>query len=181
MLFDTFLHYAGEIITFFVQLVGDNPWLTILGALAFVFSFLAWQTNKTQRLNWTDILTEDGPSNRVSLTKMLQLVGSVVATWLIVYITVHNKMSVDYLMVYLAYVGAIEGWRNFVATRWGGLSGGNNQGGFGGYGGYNNGYRPPTPNAPPAAPVPGSTDADLDAAMEQVTGSKAAPKTPNSQ
>lgn len=168
-----------------------NPWLLVLSLLAFVFVFLAYQTNKTERLNWADMLTVDGPGNRVSLTKVLQLVGGVVGTWFIIQTTIANGMNSDYFMIYLAYVGAIEGWSKFVAMRYGGLNGNDNgyrPGYGGGYGGYGGGYgRPPyqRPNQRVGNDGLGDvSDDELDAAMDQQvrptpgkpSGSKAARK-----
>lgn len=190
-----FSNFFAMLSNFFATI---NPWLLVLGLLAFVFIFIAWNTHKSERLNWADMLTHDGPNNRVSMTKVLQLVGGVVGTWFIVQSTIDGKMNADYLMIYLAYVGAIEGWAKFVALRYGGFNSngngnGNGYGGYGsgyggGYGGYrgNNGPRPLNNQTPPERTGGGLgevSDAELDAALSQTTvgpnGSKVVQKNPN--
>ena len=70
-----------------------------------------------KHLQWTDLVTLPG-SDFVSLTKFLQLVGGITGTWMVVYTTLHEKLTYDLLLVYLAYVGAIEGWSKFIAAKY---------------------------------------------------------------
>lgn len=85
--------------------------------LCVLFVYLFAKAHKANKLDWTDLLTSKG--NKVSLTKFLQLVGGVSATWIMVVMTLRDKLTYDLLLIYLTYVGAIEAWSKFVAAKYG--------------------------------------------------------------
>lgn len=91
---------------------------SFLGFLVVLFLVLMYSAHKSKNLDWTDVITSKG-SNKVSLTKMLQLLGGVTATWMMVFMTLNDKMTVEFFFTYLAYVGAINAWSKFVAVRYG--------------------------------------------------------------
>lgn len=66
---------------------------------------------------WTDMITRDG--TKVSTTKLLQLVGGVVATWVIIQLTIQEKITWDLFAIYLAYVASIDGYSKFILARYG--------------------------------------------------------------
>jgi hypothetical protein len=78
---------------------------------------MIWRANTRGQLNWTDMITSR--NNKVSLTKLLQLVGGITGTWIMIFMTLDGKLSSEILMIYLTYVGAIEGWSKFVAAKYG--------------------------------------------------------------
>jgi hypothetical protein len=96
-----------------------NPYAIFIVFVLVVFAYLFIRANRSGRLDWTDMITYTGPSNQVSLTKVLQLVGGITATWIMIYTTLHDKLSVDLLLAYLTYVGAIEGWSRFISAKYG--------------------------------------------------------------
>lgn len=63
------------------------------------------------------MFTKDGRS--VSLTKVLQFVGGVTATWIMIKLTITGGLTESLFGLYLAYVGAIEGYSKFVAAKYG--------------------------------------------------------------
>jgi len=134
--------------------------------LGLFFFYLLYKANRQKNLVWTDLITMKG-TNFVSLTKLLQLIGGIVGTWLIVKLTLQEKMTPDYLMIYLAYVGAIEAWSKFVSARYGGFN--SNNGNGNGNGGYEpTGYQRLQSVQRPLRPTPptvGVDEADLDAAL----------------
>lgn len=85
--------------------------------LCVLFGYLFIKAHEANKLDWTDLLTSKG--NKVSLTKFLQLVGGVTATWIMVVMTMKDKLTYDLLLIYLTYVGAIEAWSKFVAAKYG--------------------------------------------------------------
>jgi hypothetical protein len=91
--------------------------LFILSLLLF-FIFMLWRAQRNQRLDWVDIITHRG-SNIVSLTKVLQLVGGVVGTWIVVQLTLQDQMTWEILAIYLAYVASIEGYSKFITAKYG--------------------------------------------------------------
>lgn len=90
--------------------------ITILLLASFLL-YVMYQAQHVKRLDWTDLVTAKG--NVISLTKFLQLVGGVTGTWMVIYTTLHDKLTYDLLLVYLTYVGAIEGWSKYVRARFG--------------------------------------------------------------
>ncbi len=89
--------------------------LFLLTVIAF-FVYLFWKAQKNNRLDWVDIITRDG--RFVSLTKILNLLGGFVGTWVVVQITIAGDMTWDILAVYLAYVASIEGFSKFVSAKY---------------------------------------------------------------
>lgn len=85
--------------------------------LVLALFYMLWGANRSGKLDWTDMLTSKG--RKVSLTKFLQLVGGVTGTWIMISTTLSGKLTGELLMIYLTYVGAIEGWSKFVSARYG--------------------------------------------------------------
>ena len=117
----------------------------LLAAIAF-FMYIFWKAQRNKRLDWVDLITKDGL--RVSLTKILNLVGGFVGTWIVVQMTVAGDMTWDILAVYLAYVASVEGFSKFITAKYrsddspyhGG--GGYGGGGYYGYGAPRGGMAP---------------------------------------
>lgn len=110
-------------ITSFLGTVTSNlPGIIIVCLL----SFMGYLFHKAGKLDWTDLITARGPDNKVSLTKFLQLVGGVIGSWAVIHTVLHDKLTYDILMVYLAYVASIEGFSKFVAAKYGASNGNNN-------------------------------------------------------
>lgn len=129
--------------------------LFLLAAIGF-FLFLFWKAQRNKRLDWVDIITKDG-GNTVSLTKILNLLGGFVGTWIVVQMTIAGDMTWDILAVYLAYVASIEGFSKFILAKYRGEDRG--YGGYSGGGGYNRGYTPPRGGGvPPGRPRVPLTD-----------------------
>lgn len=95
---------------------GLNLYGIFIIALFTFFIFIFWKAQKNKRLDWVDIITKDG--KRVSLTKILQLVGGIVATWIVVQMTILGNMTWDVLAIYLTYVASIEGFSKFVQAKY---------------------------------------------------------------
>lgn len=78
--------------------------------------FLFWRIQRTEKLDFADMITKDGRS--VSLTKILQLVGGITATWIVIKLTLTGTLTEAVFGLYLTYVGAIEGYSKFVAAKY---------------------------------------------------------------
>lgn len=83
--------------------------------MAIIFMML-WNIQKTKKLDLSDIITKNGKS--VSLTKILQLVGGITATWVIVTLTMNSHLTESLFGLYLAYIGGVEGYSKFVAAKY---------------------------------------------------------------
>ena len=69
--------------------------------------------------DWSDIITQNGPSNKVSLTKVMQLCGLFISSWVVVHMTVFGKLTYDIFGLYLAYVGGSEGFSKYLKAKHG--------------------------------------------------------------
>jgi hypothetical protein len=85
--------------------------LLVIGVL-----FLFWRIQRTEKLDFADMITKDGRS--VSLTKVLQLIGGLTATWIMIKLTLTSGINEMILGVYLAYVGGVEGYSKFIAAKY---------------------------------------------------------------
>ena len=94
-----------------------NIYGTILLIFLGVFLFALWRAQKAQRLDWLDMLTRDG--TKISATKVLQLVGGVVGTWIIIKVTLQGTLTWDLFGIYLTYVASIDGFSKFMMARYG--------------------------------------------------------------
>lgn len=94
-----------------INLMAVSVALLILGVL-----FLFWRIQRTDKLDFADMITKDGRS--VSLTKVLQLIGGVTATWIMIKLTLTGGLTEGLFGLYLTYVGAIEGYSKYVAAKY---------------------------------------------------------------
>ena len=78
--------------------------------------FLFYRIQKTEKLDFADMITKNGRS--VSLTKVLQLVGGVTSTWVIIKLTLSGTLAMEMFAVYLTYVASIEGFSKFMAAKY---------------------------------------------------------------
>jgi hypothetical protein len=102
-----------------VQFMGYsfNIYGVVLLVLLVLFIFAMWRAQVAKRLDWLDMLTRDG--TKVSTTKILQLVGGVVATWIVVQITLKGQLTWDMFAIYLAYVASIDGFSKLLLAKYG--------------------------------------------------------------
>lgn len=82
-----------------------------------IFLVALWRAQRARRLDWLDMITRDG--TKVSTTKILQLIGGVVATWIIIQTTIQGKLTWDLFAIYLAYVASIDGYAKFIMAKYG--------------------------------------------------------------
>jgi hypothetical protein len=82
-----------------------------------LFLYALWKEQRSKRLDWLDMLTRDG--TKVSTTKILQLIGGVVGTWIIIQITLQDKLTWDLFAIYLTYVASIDGYSKFIMAKYG--------------------------------------------------------------
>ena len=87
------------------------------------FGVMFWRAQAKGQLNWVDMLKKPH-STQISLTKLIQLVGGVVATWIMVKLTINDKITWDLMAIYLAYVASVEGFSKFVTAKYGVLPAG---------------------------------------------------------
>jgi len=95
-----------------INLIAVMIFVAIFGVLVMFYNI-----QKSSKLDFADMLTKDGKA--VSLTKVLQLVGGITATWIMIKLTLTGGLTEALFGLYLTYVGAIEGYSKFVAAKYG--------------------------------------------------------------
>jgi len=103
IVFDVFGHQVNLMAMAFIVLVA--------GIL-----FLFWRIQRSQKLDFADMITKDGQT--VSLTKVLQLIGGLTATWIMIKLTLTGGLTDAILGIYLAYVGGVEGFSKYVTAKY---------------------------------------------------------------
>ena len=61
----------------------------------------------------------DPNTGKASITRTLQLLAGLTATWVVVQFTATNKLTYDIFGLYLIAVGASEAWTKYVAAKFG--------------------------------------------------------------
>jgi hypothetical protein len=78
--------------------------------------YLFYRIHKTKKLEFADMITKDGKG--VSLTKLLQLIGGMTATWIVVRMTMQGSLQVEFFVAYLGYVASVEGFSKFITAKY---------------------------------------------------------------
>lgn len=113
-----------EKISAWISLMGSDEFFGFILMFIFLFFMVAfWRAQKSQRLDWTDIITAKG-SNSVSLTKLLNFIGGIVGTWIVIKLTMTGKISWEIFGLYLMYVGSIEAYSKYAAGKFNSTSNG---------------------------------------------------------
>ena len=100
-------------------LLKDMDLMSLTIVLLFIsFIVMFWRGQATGKLNWIDLIKKPG-SDSISLTKLIQFVGALVATWIMVKLAMSDNMTWDLFAIYLAYVGSIEGYSKFISAKYG--------------------------------------------------------------
>jgi len=105
---------AETVVTLFgasLNMMGLAVILIFVGILV-----LFWRIQRSEKLDFADLITKDGRA--VSLTKVLQLIGGLLSSWVIVKLTLTGGLTEAVFGLYLTYVGAIEGYSKFVAAKY---------------------------------------------------------------
>ena len=108
------LHQASIVNIFGYEV---NVYATVIIILAFIFLIALRSAHKAQRLDWLDMITRDG--TKVSTTKLLQLVGGVVGTFIIIKVTLQGTLTWDLFAIYLSYVASIDGFSKLIMAKYG--------------------------------------------------------------
>lgn len=104
-----------NILTFFGQEI--NIYGAVITLFFSVFLLALWRAQQAKKLDWLDMLTRDG--TKVSITKILQLVGGVVGTWVIIKLTLQGAINWDIYAIYLGYVASVDGFSKLIMAKYG--------------------------------------------------------------
>lgn len=93
-----------------------NIMAVVIAIVAIMILIMFYRIQRNTQLDFADMITKDGKS--VALTKVLQLIGGITATWIMVKLTLTGGLTETLFGLYLTYVGAIEGYSKFVAAKY---------------------------------------------------------------
>lgn len=80
-----------------------------------LFVAIKWQ--KESKINFSDIITYPN-TNNVSLTKVIQLFGGIVSSWVIVKLTIQESITWDIFFIYLLYTGGVETFSKYFRNKY---------------------------------------------------------------
>jgi hypothetical protein len=94
-----------------------NIYAAVIVFIFAVFMIAVYRAQCARRFDWMDMITRDG--TKVSATKVLQLVGGIVGTFIVIKLTLQSQLTWDIFAIYLSYVASIDGFSKFMMAKYG--------------------------------------------------------------
>lgn len=110
--------------SFLAWLIMPGSLTTLMLVIVFSFVFGVFLNAQVRgKLNWMDLICRGKQNSVISLSKILQLVGGIVATWIVIKSTIlsEGNISWEIFTAYLAYVGSVEAYGKYITLKSGGL------------------------------------------------------------
>ena len=89
--------------------------ILLIGLIVLLLSFF-WRIQRSDKLDFTDMLSMDG--RKVSLSKVLQLIGGLASTWFVVKQGLQGTLGEGIFGIYLTYVGGVEAFSKFMTAKY---------------------------------------------------------------
>ena len=83
--------------------------------IVFTVALIRAHFNKKLNLSLLDLVARNG---QLSTTKILQLVGGVVGTWIVIKLTLTSGISWEIFSIYLAYVASVDGFSKVISAKY---------------------------------------------------------------
>lgn len=119
--------------SFLAWLIMPGSLTTFMLVIVFSFTFGVFINAQFRgKVNWLDLICRGKQRSIISLSKILQLVGGIVATWVVVKSTIlsSGNISWEIFTAYLAYVGSVEAYGKYITMKNGGYEEENSEPGF---------------------------------------------------
>lgn len=108
------------------QLIGGITMPQIITWLSFIAIFILGMffirfiqsTHDNQDVDWLDLIT-DKNTKHVSLSKTIQLVGATISSWVVIKLTLQEKLTWDLFSLYLMYCAGTEGYSKYLSSKYG--------------------------------------------------------------
>jgi hypothetical protein len=89
-----------------------------------IIAVAMWKAHKDDKedFNWSDMIkSPDQVTGKmgVSGTKLLQLIGGITATFIVVKLTLQAALTFEIFCAYLTYVASVEGFSKFIIAKYG--------------------------------------------------------------
>lgn len=88
--------------------------IALFGCILVGYLF-ALNRDKSHDLGFSDLVARDG---QLSTTKILQIVGGAVGTWIVIKLTLTSGISWDIFAIYLAYVASVDGFSKVITAKY---------------------------------------------------------------
>lgn len=94
-----------------------NMWhVTIAGFICLLAGYLiAVSRDSKQDVSFLDLVAHNG---KLSTSKILQVVGGVTATWIVIKLTLTTGINWDIFGLYLAYVAGVDGFNKVIQAKY---------------------------------------------------------------
>lgn len=99
-----------------------NIYAIIALVLFGIFLWALYRAHKAGNVDWLDMITNVDQQTgdvKVSTTKVLQLVGGLTGTFIVIKLTLQNSINWDIFAIYLSYVASIDGFSKFMLAKYG--------------------------------------------------------------
>lgn len=87
-----------------------------IGALLLFLFLLLQATHRGKSVEWSHLVTARN-STSASLTKVIHLLGGIISSWVIIKLTLQEKLTWDLFSVYLAYCGSTEAFSKYMSAK----------------------------------------------------------------
>ena len=88
----------------------------VLGIFVLFLRRTLIHSTKHSSIEWYDLITDQ--SDHISLTKVLNLTGGVIGSWVIVKLTLQDKITWDLFTIYLFYCASIDGFSKDISAKY---------------------------------------------------------------
>ncbi len=89
--------------------------ISILGFICILAGYLiAVSRDSKQDVSFLDLVAHNG---KLSTSKILQVVGGVCATWIVIKLTLTTGINWDIFAIYLAYVAGVDGFNKVIQAK----------------------------------------------------------------
>lgn len=118
-----------------VRLMSEQSMITLFGItfniyavillsviLIVLYAIKRAQDDPESDFDWADLFTsidQASGKRKASVTKILQIVGGITGTFIVIKLTLQNNIGFEIFATYLAYVASIEGFSKFMIAKYG--------------------------------------------------------------
>lgn len=99
-----------------------NVWAIMLLGLFGALLYALDKARRTGAIDWADLVTSVDQGTglvKASLPKILQLIGGITATFIVIKLTLQNAINWDIFGIYLTYVAGVESFSRFMLAKYG--------------------------------------------------------------
>lgn len=118
--------------------------LIAVAILIILYGIKKAQDDPESDFDWADLFTsvdQTTGERKASFSKILQIIGGITATFIVIKLTLQGSIAVEIFATYLAYVASVEGFSKFMLAKYGSQQNRDREDGYGGYGrGWRGGY-----------------------------------------